>query len=91
MNFLVRVCQVVCLLGNKILVKEHVSFQKGRQSSCRSFNQLELEVDYVQDDSYVQADKLDKKEDAQRQMFDTVGAPAVERVLLGQNVTVCVF
>lgn len=82
---------MVCLLDNKILVKEHVSFQKGRQSLCRSFNQIEFEVDYVQDDSYVQIDKLDKKENAQRQMFYTFGAPAVENVLQGQNVTVCIF
>ncbi|KAH7283882.1 hypothetical protein KP509_34G029500 [Ceratopteris richardii] len=89
-----KVCpsrQVVCLLGNKIVVKEHVSFQRGHHTTCRSFNQMELEVDFVQDDSYVQVEKLDRKEEAQKHLFMTVGASVIESVLQGQNATVLAY
>nr|AMS24257.1 kinesin OrphI protein [Marsilea vestita] len=88
-----KVCpyrQVLCLLGNRILIKQHPSTLKTKRTcmSKKKFDELELEVDYVQDDSYVQVKKEDKKEESQRHLFSTIGVQAVDRLLNGQSVTI---
>eukprot|EP01018_Ginkgo_biloba_P008279 Gb_24995 [translate_table: standard] len=81
---------VLCLLGNKIVVKEHVPARHGKASHVQEFNE-ELTPDYVQDDSYVQIDNKEMKEEAQHQMYQALRVSILENALKGRSTTVIAY
>lgn len=78
--------QVLCSREDKVIVKDYNYLRQGNTTKTKV--EIQFDVNYVLDDSFLSRANRQRMEESQRSMFKILGKPCVERALSGHNSTV---